>query len=162
MIMAFWLFQANPEIYTIDDAIWDLNLQADGDWWTVKQFQEQVRLGDIVVVWRAGEEAGIVAMGLIKTNPMKGIEKHNPYWTKKGIAEDKRELELYVRVLYRPFEKPILRTELEADGIDLEIMRIPRRTNYRLAERDWKRLTDYPRFKELADSVRSELKWRTL
>src|SRR5262249_27272058 len=57
----WWIFQANPKLYNIDGAIHDLSELT----WTVKHEATRASVGDRVFFWRAGREAGVVALGTI-------------------------------------------------------------------------------------------------
>src|SRR5262249_35856743 len=57
----WWIFQGNPKFYDVDSAIHDLSELT----WTVKQEATRASVGDRVFFWRAGREAGIIALGTI-------------------------------------------------------------------------------------------------
>jgi hypothetical protein len=57
----WWIFQANPKIYDIDSAIRDLSEIT----WTVKHEATRASVGDRVFFWRAGRDAGVIALGTI-------------------------------------------------------------------------------------------------
>ena len=60
-----WFFQANPAYYDIDAALGAL----DRIWWRVPQYTNEIHVGDVVVLWRSGKEAGIVGLGRIIADP---------------------------------------------------------------------------------------------
>jgi hypothetical protein len=53
-----WFLQANPAQYDIDIALERL----DQIWWRVPQHRAEVHIGETVLVWRAGEQPGIVGV----------------------------------------------------------------------------------------------------
>lgn len=62
---AVWIFQANPKYYDIDGALDAL----DEIWWRTPQHTAQIRPGDAALVWRAGPDAGFVAVARVMTEP---------------------------------------------------------------------------------------------
>ncbi|MGN9889830.1 EVE domain-containing protein [Micromonospora sp. L31] len=60
-----WFFQSNPKLYDIDAALAAL----DRIWWRVPQYTNEIRVGDVVVLWRSGKDAGIVGLGRVVADP---------------------------------------------------------------------------------------------
>lgn len=60
-----WFFQANPAHYDIDAALAAL----DRIWWRVPQHVNEIRVGDMALLWRSGKNAGIVGVGRICSDP---------------------------------------------------------------------------------------------
>lgn len=54
-----WIFQGNPKRFDIDAYITEF----DYVYWSAPQHKEKVQIGDTVYIWRAGSDAGIVAIG---------------------------------------------------------------------------------------------------
>ncbi len=57
----YWVFQANPKYYNLIGAVNELKEIS----WRVSRYKEMIRVGDIVYLWEAGKDAGIVAVGKI-------------------------------------------------------------------------------------------------
>ncbi len=62
---SYWIFQANPQYYNLAAALSEL----DRITWLVNQSKNEIRMGDRVFLWEAGENAGIVAFGSVESNP---------------------------------------------------------------------------------------------
>jgi hypothetical protein len=60
-----WFFQANPTHYDIDAALGTLGRI----WWRVPQYTNEIRVGDVAVLWRSGKKAGIVGLGRVVADP---------------------------------------------------------------------------------------------
>lgn len=60
-----WIFQGNPDRYDLDGALREL----DTIRWRVPQRTSEVLLGDAVVLWRSGEDAGVVGVGRVVEAP---------------------------------------------------------------------------------------------
>jgi hypothetical protein len=50
-------FQANPKLYDVDGAL----ARLDHIWWRVPQYASRLCVGDVVLIWRSGADAGVVA-----------------------------------------------------------------------------------------------------
>lgn len=60
-----WIFQGSPDRYNLDAALRELNTIR----WRVPQRTSEVLPGDPVVLWRSGEDAGIVGVGRVVEAP---------------------------------------------------------------------------------------------
>ena len=63
--MNYWIFQANPKHYRIEDALQELGSIS----WRVPQYTEQIAPGDNVLIWRSGKQAGVVGLGTVQSIP---------------------------------------------------------------------------------------------
>ncbi len=60
-----WLFQGNPDRFDIDDYL----SRYSRIYWSAPRHQKQLRVGDRCLLWRAGPDAGAVAVGHIAEAP---------------------------------------------------------------------------------------------
>jgi hypothetical protein len=60
-----WFLQANPKLYDIDGAL----AVRDQIWWRVPQYTSEVHVGDVVVLWRSGPDAGAIGVGRVVDEP---------------------------------------------------------------------------------------------
>ena len=106
-----WIFQANPKYYDIRQAL------ANGEniRWGVPQFFRQIRKGDRVFIWVAGENAGIEAVGEVLNAPQEvDREMDDPYMRGEGLKPGK-VWAVDVKILEQ-LKRPVLRTELRLDA----------------------------------------------
>jgi hypothetical protein len=134
-----WLFQASPARYRIHDS-----LRREGEeWWNLNQHAGDVKVGDLVAIWVAGDEAGIYALGSVIDGPitMPDSVRGQGYWEnpKDGIVQKPRVRVRYDRVLV---DRPLRKVFLEADPSlwELRVIRAPRGTNFALREEEWRAL----------------------
>ena len=73
-----WIFQTAPQDYDLPGALAELD-ELD---WGVRQHAAEIKPGDVVYLWEAGEDAGILAMARVLSGPA-------------PLAEDERELRFY-------------------------------------------------------------------
>lgn len=60
----YWVFQGNPEIYDVINAIKDNQLKS----WTVRSHKDKIKLGDKFILWLTGKNSGCYAIGEITSN----------------------------------------------------------------------------------------------
>lgn len=140
-----WLFQFNPAVYRWFD--WVKENRETEQWLTI-QHAQHIQTGDKIVIWAAGNIAGIYAIGEILENPR--IQSFNiqqkKYWTKKAINECKFQNKKSVTVKYLKLlvDKPLLETKCIKDPT-LSTMRIFKQaqgTNFPLTKKQWNRILE--------------------
>lgn len=138
--MAYWLFQANPRHYRIFEAIQDLDEMP----WLVTRYRQQIQPDDGVLIWIAGENAGIYAIATVLTSPEilrpdNITDRH--YWTNPSrIRTTKARTHIaFVRKLLR---QPLRKHEIRFDRIlqDLPVIHTPGGTNFKITEAQWLRV----------------------
>ena len=60
-----WIFQANPKLFNIDEAITHLSEMT----WSVSAHKELISPGDKVFLWKSGPEAGIIGEATVLAPP---------------------------------------------------------------------------------------------
>jgi predicted RNA-binding protein with PUA-like domain len=136
--MAYWLFQGNPKYYRILDALGD----RDELPWLVTRYAKEIQIGDGVLVWMAGPDAGIYAIAeVIQTPEIYPVLPDPDYWlTPKNAKLDKPRAQLkFTRKL---LGQPLRRNELKQDQIlgQLLVIRAPNSTNFKITESQWQRV----------------------
>jgi hypothetical protein len=126
-----WLFQANPSIYDIDQALSESTELT----WVVRQYTDEVRKGDRVYLWRSGPEAGVVATATVQTEPavMPG-DADDPYLIRPESLS-KPELRVVLRV-DSVLPAPIRRSELLDHSVlkDLGVIKFANATNFKVTK----------------------------
>lgn len=136
--MNYWLFQGNPKYYRILDAIQNLTEMP----WLVTRYRQEMAVGDGVLIWIAGEAAGIYAIAEIKEAPQ--ILSHIPdleYWLdRQNTKQDKPRAQL--RFIRKLIGQPLRRNELKNDQIlkSLTVIRAPNSTNFKVTPEQWARV----------------------
>jgi 5-methylcytosine-specific restriction protein B len=127
----WWIFQAHPKIFDIDSALRDLSELT----WTVRHEATRAAVGDRVFIWRAGREAGVVALGTIIEEAVdRDISPDElPY-----LLDTERLGGLQARVKVRidqRLDEPLLRTAIAAEARlkDLMILRFANYGTFKLA-----------------------------
>ena len=118
-----WLFQSNPDYYDLDRALRELPAVE----WTVRGHLASVHAGDHAYIWRAGRQAGVVAVGTVLTEPAESAPspEERPYWRQPDrYGFDKVEPRIRVSI-DRIVEPPLLRTTLRDDPVLSNLTRHP-------------------------------------
>lgn len=131
-----WLFQANPKYYDLAAELENFRV-GDEDSWSVKRYGDEMRAGDNVVLWQAGKDAGIYAIGQLLGAPYKSdlhptkeeLEEH-PY-----LGAPQRVNFRYTQIL----EEPIYRDALKEHEVlrGMQVLKAPQATNFRVAHQEW-------------------------
>ncbi|MGL4618652.1 EVE domain-containing protein [Chroococcidiopsis sp.] len=132
----YWLFQGNPKYYRILDAIRELETIP----WRVTRYSKDIAVGDGVLVWMAGEKAGIYAIAEV-AEPVQALTElpDKDYWLDPSKAGSK--LHVKVRCLRRLLGQPLRRSELLYDRVlsNLPVIRAPG-INYKITLEEWQRV----------------------
>ena len=98
--------------------------------WTVSRYSDRIAIGDIVYLWKAGENRGIYAVAEVVGEPSARtpFPVDDPYWLgDRSGTEQRCMLEISQRLLSQPLMLP----ELEDRGLgSLSILRQPAGTNF--------------------------------
>jgi len=131
-----WLFQANPDKWSLQD---DLAQSGSGDGgdWSATRYADEIQTGDAVAFWEAGAEAGIYALGIVTGT---AFDRANEGYTGKG-----GETELAIPFRYLTIlGDPLMKQELSEHPIlrDLAVIRSPQGTNFRVTPEEWEAIFD--------------------
>lgn len=135
--MPYWLFQGNLKYYRVLEAIKDLEEMP----WPVTRYIKDVAVGDGVLVWVAGAEAGIYAIAEITEPPQIFAELPDAqYWIDPLRAQGKQQAK--IRFVRKLLGQPLRKPELKEDQIlkNLLVMRAPNSTNFKVTDEEWKRV----------------------
>jgi predicted HNH restriction endonuclease len=135
-----WIFQSNPKRYDVFTEEIDNPKVRKGNW-TINQFRNQIKKGDIALLWISGKKTvrGIYAIVDIISDPR--YEKNNP--------------EVWVDYRYRSkFKQPLLDTEIQKiPGLSkLSIINNYRKTNYPVTKSEWDLLQKESKKRGLEDN----------
>jgi EVE domain len=94
-----WILQSNPKLYDIDASLQTRPVI----YWRVPQFFEHLKEGDRVLLWRSGEDAGIVGSGVLLTEPGHyDLSKDDDPFIKAGFPRNEADWYVPVRVWPEP------------------------------------------------------------
>ncbi len=133
--MNYWIFQGNPKYYRLLDAIRDL----DEIFWLVTRHTKDIQVGDGVLLWMSGQDAGVYAVAEVIEPPrlLETIPEPD-YWLEPNrFRKDKPHVK--IRLIRKLLGQPLRRLELKHDRIlrDLLVIRAPHSTNFRVTPQQW-------------------------
>jgi MoxR-like ATPase len=134
-----WLFQARPDIWDLAAKLKDRSV-GDHEDWLVTDFRNQMEPGQPVVLWQAGKDAGIYAIGELTSLPFeRPTAVFRPDRDKRGPTEWVVHFK-YTHIL----AQPILKATLLAHPIfkDLSVIRFPPGTNFKVTREQWEALKE--------------------
>ncbi len=125
-----WLFQVNPSIYNIDQALSEL----DELTWVVRQHNSEIHAGDRVYLWRAGADAGVVATATVEQDPAEAVPAVDDAYTLKPEAFPPSELRVRLQI-DSALPEAVRRSDLLEHAVlkNLEIITSPDATNFRVS-----------------------------
>jgi len=136
-----WIFQSNPKRFDILNALEELN----EDVWGVRRYKDEIKAGDIGIIWMSGKGSGIYAISDVVTDPdfMAESKEVAKFW---HSDDDKNEIRLRVKWKYtlKFPNNPIFREELKniPQLKNMSIFRQPQGTNFNVTENEWSIISD--------------------
>jgi hypothetical protein len=100
-----WIFQGNPKVYDFETALRD-GILTD---WTVSAHKNKIKIGDKIILWITGSEAGCYALGEVTYNPRIKTKSANDHLWKE---EDKNELKAGLKITHNFVDTPILKESI--------------------------------------------------
>jgi MoxR-like ATPase len=120
-----WIFQGNPKYFQMD-----AYLESRQEFsWTVNQHATEIKTGDRVYIWRAGENSGIVAVAEATSDVAVQPDDFSGYWIEAPKDNEKRE-RVRLRLLELRTRTTLLRSDLRLKLPDLRIISSPQGTNF--------------------------------
>src|ERR1700733_12668133 len=123
-----WIFQANPKLFNIDEAITHLSEMT----WSVSAHKELISPGDKVFLWKSGPAAGIICRATVLTPPSlsEALGSENEFaFTKEKFTGPQLRVRLRIDEVFTP---PLSRDALKADVrlAELSILKFAQGTNF--------------------------------
>lgn len=117
-----WLFQANPQRYDLEQGLRRHRLND----WQVTRFKQEIRPGDLVLLWKAGENRGLYGVGRVAS------ERY-----RRPDGDEVVDVEYLGRL-----REPLLAETLQQHPVlsQMHILRAPQGTNFRVTEKEWEAL----------------------
>lgn len=131
-----WIFQANPNYYRILEALQALDRLT----FLTNRYEDEVAVGDVVLLWMSGKYAGIYAQARVD----EGVDlraSDGPdvdFWVDPAAADTVKP-RVVLSIQRRFLGKPVLKTRLAGvpELHELMILRQPNGTNFRVTNEQW-------------------------
>lgn len=134
-----WLFQANPRYYDLAERVANAAV-GDDDAWSVTRYRDEMHAGDPVVLWLAGAQAGIYAIGELTGAPFEHTYAPDeiPQWVTPSTDRPTTVWRVpfrYTHVLPEPIRKPTFQEHPALQ--QMMVLRVPNNTNFKLTSAEW-------------------------
>ncbi|MFM7682416.1 MAG: EVE domain-containing protein, partial [Bacteroidota bacterium] len=130
----YWIFQGNPKIYDFVEA----RNKGAIDQWTATAHRDKMKIGDKVIFWLTGADAGCYALGEITSEPFENKEEQDEFWKK----EDKTEWKVGVKVTHDLSTSPILREIVDSTEEFRELKVGHQGTNFAASKQEYDSFVD--------------------
>lgn len=133
----YWIFQCNPKTYDINRVL-KKDLETS---WAVRQYADDIKVGDHGFLWKSGEDAGIVATFDVIKSPDKDIQDTDPEgWINGGGKSD--ELRCLIRIKEVFPDVVVKRTDLKdtAFSKDISIIKQSAGTNFKITKEEYEKI----------------------
>lgn len=133
-----WIFQANPRVYDLVGFLEQPSTQPGTvDAWALRQHAREISDGDTVLLWSAGEKAGIYGTGTILGS---SFERPKQSWERADAPDN--SLAISFRLEHLLLDQPVLRQDLINHPVlkNLSIIRQPAGTNFPVTDEQWQAL----------------------
>lgn len=133
-----WIFQGNPERFDLEDY---LARYPELIYWRAPKFQTQIAVGDTAFIWRAGIDAGVVAIGVIVEQPSPPSTLKHPealgddLWHKDPPNDEEPKVGIkLLDVRLTPSEGMVTRSDVKGrpELAESAIIKMPNATVFRL------------------------------
>jgi len=102
-----WLFQGNPKIFDFESALSEGAL----DNFNVAAHRDKMNIGDKVIIWLSGKNAGCYALAKIITEPrIVDKSKDDRHWKQKNSNETK----VGIQITHNLYKNPILWSDIKS------------------------------------------------
>lgn len=93
----YWIFQCNPKKFDLPAMLRREELETD---WTVSAHRDNIRVGDKVIIWMTGPEAGCYALAEVTGNP-------------KSLEGQPEAVKADLRITHNLVHSPIMKDQIE-------------------------------------------------
>ncbi|MGV8944871.1 MAG: AAA family ATPase [Lutibacter sp.] len=135
----YWIFQGNPKIYNVVDAINDNALKS----WTVKTHKDKIKKGDKIVFWLTGDISGCYALGETTSEVYEGADDEAElkyYYI--DIDPNEKSLRIDVKITHNLTSTPITK-ELINDIEELKDLKVGNQgTNFSATKEEYDKILD--------------------
>jgi len=127
----YWIFQGNPNVFDFETAIKN-NILED---WTVTAHKDKIKVGDKIVLWITGKNAGCYALAEVTKEPQTINNSKDAHLWK---SEDKGTLKAGIKITYSLIDKPLLWNNIK--GIEgLENLKVGNQgTNFSATKQEYR------------------------
>lgn len=133
-----WIFQAHPNRFDLLNALADSRLKHQR--WQVNQHRDEIKKGDVVLLWMAGKRSGIYAIAEVIFDPTitSDLPEEEKYWL-NDADRGRSDLKVDIKIKEDLRSAPLFRQKLKniPDLQNLSILRFSQGTNFPVTKKEW-------------------------
>jgi hypothetical protein len=132
----FWIFQGNPDKFDMDTYLRTRPVIQ----WQLRQYAERLKAGAQVLIWRSGENSGVIAECVAESDAIQGLEDDAPELYLVQQENTKAMPRCRLKVLKQYVDKPIPRQKIKVALPGLSIITFANNTNYPISSEEYARI----------------------
>lgn len=137
----YWIFQGNPNVYNITKALKAEHLKS----WKVASHKDKIQVGDQVIIWQTGNQAGCYALAEVTSEV--GIFKEEDFeqqhYINKEGEEDSNTERVKLKITKYLADDPILWEDIKDDPIFSNFYAGTQGTNFSATEKEFNALLEW-------------------
>jgi predicted RNA-binding protein with PUA-like domain len=130
----YWVFQGNPTKYDFQNAIKEGSLTD----WTASAHRDKFKIGDKIIFWLSGKDAGCYALGEINTEPFENDKQPDGNWKE----EDHSEWKVGIQITHNLTSNPIFKEVIDATSEFKDLKVGHQGTNFTATKEEYEGLLD--------------------
>lgn len=130
----FWLFQGSPDIYNIKMALKGGHLRS----WKVTAHKDKIKVGDKVIIWQTGKDAGCYALAEVTSNV--GVfeeEEYEKFYYKENENSNETSERVRLKVEHYFVENPLLWKDIKGNAAFANLKAGNQGTNFTATEAEY-------------------------
>lgn len=136
-----WVFQGNPKVFDIDDY---LSRYPELIYWRTPRYAADIAVGDRAFLWRAGNESGAIAIGIVVEPPTRADRVKHPealgddLWIAERPDPAEKKTGIRIEELRVSPSEMVPRSLVKADSLlaTTTLITMPNSTVFRLSARE--------------------------
>ena len=145
----YWIFQGNQKIYNVTQALQDNILKS----WSVKSHKESIQIGDKVILWVSGNNAGCYALAEIVSEVYEAKDDDSEMIYYVDNRSNEISSRVSIKITHNLSSNPILKEQIQGIEAFNELKAGSQGTNFKATK------IEYDTFLKLAESKRSKTKY---
>ncbi|QXP71265.1 EVE domain-containing protein [Polaribacter sp. R2A056_3_33] len=149
----YWIFQGTPDIYNITNALKAAHLKS----WKVAAHKDKIKIGDKVIIWQTGKNAGCYALAeVISEVSVFEEEPHEQwYYTNKSDASATDRVKIKITDYYA--DSPISDEDIKGNPCFYDFKAGNQGTNFNARKEQYEEIKSLFNSKNSFEKVRSKL-----
>ncbi|MBU3012264.1 EVE domain-containing protein [Polaribacter vadi] len=135
----YWIFQGNPDIYNITNALKYGHLKS----WKVAAHKDKIKIGDQIILWQTGNQSGCYALAEV-TSEVGVLEEEKieqQYYLNPSISE--AAVRVKIKITKNLVENPILWKDIKEDPKFLNFKAGNQGTNFSATQKEFETLLNW-------------------